>query len=124
MESSNRSLNKYYIGAIKNISLFEHSINNLINLYENEHKIYASPKFSVANAIHYYIKNNNVKSLITFKDLMNIYEKYAEYKETKELLLNKDYYYNEEKIFIDDIKNKSSFNDYEADYISDSSIDI
>ena len=66
VESCNRSLNSFYIGGIKNFSLFEYSINQIINLYEKNHNSYKQPKFSVTNAVNYFIKNNNINKLIIF----------------------------------------------------------
>ena len=123
VESSNRTLNKLFIGSIKTVSLFEYIINQIINLYENVHKIYIQPKFSVTNALNYYVKNNNIKNLINFIKLFAIYEEYAKYIKTKELLQNKDEYLNEEDIYIKETSNSIKYNQYEPDYNTDSSID-
>ena len=123
VESSNRTINKLFIGAIKNVSLFEYTINQFIDLYEYEHKQYLPPKFSVTNAINYYVKNANIKSLITFKKLFSIYEDYAKFKNTKELLDNKENIYNEENIYNKELNNANTFNHYEIDYNTDSSVD-
>ena len=123
VESSNRTINKLFIGAIKNVSLFEYTINQFINLYENQHKKYISPQFSVTNAINYYVKNTNINSLITFKKLFSIYEDYAKFKNTKELLDNKENIYDEENIYIKELNNANTFNHYEIDYNTDSSVD-
>lgn len=108
--------------SIKNVSLFEYIINQIINLYENGHKTYIKPQFSVNNISHY-TKNNNIKNLINFNKLFNIYGEYAKYINTKEFVKNKDAYLNEEEIFIKEIKNSTNYNQYEPDYISDSSVE-
>ena len=85
--------------------------------------MYIQPKFSVTNALNYYVKNNNIKNLINFIKLFAIYEEYAKYIKTKELLQNKDEYLNEEDIYIKETSNSTKFNQYEPDYNTDSSID-
>ena len=70
--------------------------------------MYIQPKFSVTNALNYYVKNNNIKNLINFIKLFAIYEEYAKYIKTKELLQNKDEYLNEEEIFIKERKKNST----------------
>ena len=45
-------------------------------------------------ALNYYAINNNINRLISFKELFKIYEDYAKFKQTKELLENKELYSN------------------------------
>ena len=40
VESSNRTFNNFFIGSIKNVSIFENTLNQIIDLYENDHKCY------------------------------------------------------------------------------------
>ena len=92
------------------MSIFENTLNQIIDLYENDHKGYKEPKFSVTNPINYYVKNNNIKALINFKKLYTIYEDYTKFIKSKELLQNQEGYYDEETKYDNEKTIVSKFN--------------
>lgn len=121
VETCNRSLNNHYIGNIKSFNNFRNSINDLIEIYSKTNRKYKENLFSVTKAIAYYAKNNKIKCLITYKDLIKIYEAYIKYKKIKINLENIEDLY--EDIYNKELNNKTKLNEYSYNVSSDSSID-
>ena len=121
---------KYYSKFPKFIKYFYKNffiafpMNKLIwNYYYYANLFYNDNQLLFFININYFIKNNNINKLIIFKDLIKIYEDYARYLSAEALLKNKELFLEEEKIFDNDINNKSEYNSYEPDFNSESSVD-
>ena len=58
VESTNRTLNKNYIGSYKSFNNFEYSIQELFNIFKNK-KPYVVPNISTTRASAFYAKTHN-----------------------------------------------------------------
>ena len=113
--------NNHYLGNVKSFNSFRNTIDNIVEIYSGSKRKYNSKEFSVTQAIVYYIKNNNIKLLMTYKDLLNICKEFIKYKKIKKDLEDIEDY--ETNIITKELKNKSQINDYSDKESSDSSVD-
>ena len=77
-ESANLILNSKFIVACKTLFHFQKAITEVIKLYNNK-KVYKEKKLSTSRALEYYIKRNEIITLITVKELNKIKIIYKDY---------------------------------------------
>ena len=83
VESCNRTINNLYLGNVKSFNSFRNAIDNILEIYSTSKRKYNSVEFSIIQAIIYYVKNNNINRLITYKELLGVYKEFIKFKKLK-----------------------------------------